>query len=91
MMKIPKQLKIGGHTYKIKEVENGELNDEANCGVVLREKGIILIDKKLIASEKEETLFHEILHVLNGELVETDVDWLAQGIYAVLKNNNLLR
>ena len=87
-MKIPKKLKIGGHIYKV-VFQKTALGDD--CGATERAKGIINIDGHLIDSEKEVTLFHEIFHCINAELPETEVDWLAQSVYAFLKLNNMLK
>ena len=86
-MKIPKTLKILAHTYKIEEVKS--LIDEGNQTSQL--ENTILISKDLEQTAKEETLFHEILHAINCQLEEKDVEFLAQTIYAVLKENNLLK
>ena len=86
-MKIPRKLKIGAHNYTIKEIdgiiESGNRNSE--------HRHSILLNKRLCQTEKETTLFHEILHAINNELNETDVEFLTQALYQVLKDNNLLR
>ena len=89
-MKIPKKLKIGGHIYKVVFQKQTDLA-ENDCGKTDRAKGIIAIDTNLIQSEKEATLIHEIIHIINAEYKEVEVDFLAQAIYAVLKENNLLK
>jgi len=83
-MKIPSKLKIGGHTYKVvfKEMEE-------DCGKADRYKGEIWIDEKLMQSEKEATLIHEILHILNGGLSEATVDGLSCQLHQVLTDNLL--
>jgi len=90
-LKLPTQLKIGGHTYKIQLIEESLLEDNETCGRIDRSKGLILIGKNLMQSEKEVTLFHEIIHGINGELKEELVDSLAQGIYQVLSDNKMLK
>ena len=74
-------MKIGIHKYRIvyKEMED--------CGEVDRTKNIISIKKDMSESEKLVTLWHEILHVINGELSETLVESLAQQLSSVLKEN----
>ena|SRR3990167_861374 len=90
-MQIPAKLKIGGHIYKV-ETRLGDDNlDVANCGRTNRDKGIIAINKSLMQSEREVTLFHEIFHCINNQLNEITSESLAQQIYAVLKNNNMLK
>ena len=87
-MKIPNKIKIGGHEYKIKY---HRMPDDQSCGVADYGKGTIYIDTELIKSEQERVFFHEALHIINHELTETDVDFLAQALYAFLKENKLLR
>ena len=89
-MKIPNKIKVGGHIYKIVFQKTTDLADNG-CGKIDRVKGVIFIDKDLIQSEKELTFFHEVIHSINTELKELEVDFLAQAIYAFLKDNNLLK
>lgn len=86
-MQIPKKLKIGGHIYKI-TLEDPE-NIENNCGLQNRARNTIKIRKDLPQSQIEETLIHEVLHAINGDLKEETVDFLAMAIYAILKDNKL--
>jgi uncharacterized beta-barrel protein YwiB (DUF1934 family) len=84
-MKIPNKLKILGHEVTV--IESDSLD---GSGEFDKEKMMITIYSKSAQSWKEETLIHEILHVINSELTEKDVDFLAQTLYAVIKDNNLL-
>ena len=79
------RIKIGGHIYKVLYVDLPA--DDA--GVVDKTKGIIFIDKNLTKSEKEATLIHEILHIINSELDHVILDSLAQQLHQVLKQNKL--
>lgn len=91
-MKLPKKLKIGGHTYKVdysKVLDNkmGE-TDFDNC--------IINISKDMVQSQKEATLIHEIFHALNTTIGETQLghsllDSLSEQFYQALSDNNLLK
>lgn len=90
-MKIPKELKIGGHTVTVdcsKELEgmSGE-SDTAN--------NKINICKTIKQSQKESTLIHEIFHFMNATLDDGDghriLDSLAEQLYQVLSDNKLLR
>lgn len=88
-MKLPRQLKIGGHKIKITLCDlpdgiNGEFS------TVLNE---IKIDSKLPDSQRAVTLLHEILHALNSEF-DKDIEHillesLSQQIYQVLTDNKL--
>ena len=86
-MEIPKKLKILAHEYAVRVVDG--MIDSGNHNT----EGIptILISSRLNQTQKEVTLFHEILHAINGEITERDVEFLAQTLYCVLKENNLLK
>ena len=75
-------LKIGAHTYTIiyKELED-------NDGLLLRDKQEIHISSKLQGTEQFCTLIHEILHVINNELGEKEIEYLAQAMTQVLLDN----
>ena len=91
-MKIPKQLKIGGHIVKI--IINQELdgkNGETNW-----KNNEIKICKTIPQSQKEATLIHEIFHILNTTIGENPdhhalIDSLSEQIYQVLSDNKLLK
>ena len=89
-MNIPNKVKIGGHIYKIVFEKESNLGTN-DCGKTDRTKGIITIDTDLIQSEKESTFFHEVLHVINNEYKEVEIDFLAMALYGFLKDNNLLK
>lgn len=82
-MKIPKKIKVGGHNYNVIFEKKTILEDDNNCGKVDREKGIMSIGIDLIQSEKEVTFFHEVIHIINTELDEKEVDYFAQAFYAL--------
>lgn len=86
-MIIPKELKIGAHTYEI-VVMDGFSDDGA---ITEGGRNIIFLNGSLNETVLEETLFHEIIHALNNGLKESDVEWIAQALYQVLKDNNLLK
>ena len=89
-MNIPKSLKIGGHTYKVEVTKDKNKIDDDSVGCLDRKTGTIYISEDLIQSEREATLLHEILHTLNGELTETFVEGLAQQLYQVLSDNQII-
>lgn len=93
-MKIPKELKIGGHIVKIIESKNLKSYE---CGYTDFDKNEILIHEKLSQSMKELTLIHEIFHFMNSE-IHSENSWshallesLSQQIYQVLKDNKFLK
>src|SRR3990167_2559903 len=88
-MKFPKQLKIGGHIYKVKIEKESNVAVSSACGKTEREKGEIYIKSDLMETEQMATLLHEILHVINGELSDSLVEALSQQLFQVLKDNDL--
>ena len=65
-MKIPKQLKIGAHIVKVREIEM--VDDVACSGDTQYVSGEIRINKELAQSRKESTLIHEAMHHINTTL-----------------------
>ncbi len=91
-MKIPKQIKIGGHIYKVVlEPDILETSQGNSCGTRDRTKGTIAINSSLIRTEQEAVLFHEILHTINNEMNEEQIELFAQALYQVFSDNKLLR
>jgi hypothetical protein len=60
------------------------------CGHTLRECNLIKINSKFNFLQRVLSLMHEILHLLNWEMSETQTEFLAGGIFQVLYENNLL-
>ena len=85
-MKIPNKIKILAHNYLVKEIDG--LADDGSLNWLEK---TILINKKLPQSRKEAVLFHEILHAINGEIDEKEVEFLTQTIYQILNENKLLK
>lgn len=84
------KIKIAALTYKIRYVDSSELPDN-EVGQICLETGSIKILKTLASDQKKVTLWHEILHALNGELSEEIVEFLAQAIYMILYDNPKLK
>jgi DNA-directed RNA polymerase delta subunit len=85
-MKIPKRLKIGAITYDIR------ISDKMKyAGIILRECNLIKIKKELSKQQREETFFHELVHAINWEMDEKEVELFAQALYQVFSKNNLLK
>lgn len=86
-MKIPNVLKIGGH-YITVNVTPDVPND--NCGQFDIKKNEILLHQDQKQTQLEASLIHEIIHALNISLHEEQVEFLAQGLYQVISDNNLV-
>lgn len=91
-MKIPEQLKIGGHIIRV----DASAEMEGLDGEFDTQKNLIRICAALPQSQKEATLIHEIFHALNVTMDDTNhfghalLASLSEQFYQVLKDNNLL-
>ena len=88
-MKIPNTLKVGGIYYNILMVDASDI--EARFAELDYQTNTIKIIRTLSQEQKEEALLHEIIHTLNSKMIETSVEFLAQGLYQVFTDNKLLR
>lgn len=86
-MKIPETIKVGGHKVRIERVM--QIEEGRSVGQWEPKKNLIMIDKSIPQSQMEVTLLHEIMHALNIALPEQDVEFLSQGLYQVLVDNQL--
>ena len=77
-----KELKIGGHKYKILFVDDLE-----DCGEFNNSTGTIKIKAGMPKSQTEETLLHEIIHACNPDLKEEVVGSLSMILYQVYRDN----
>ncbi len=90
-VKIPQKIKISTHEYSI-GYETHLSEDEGFRGVCNHRTQAIKIDPTLPPSRRDQTLLHEIGHIVSKVYVmdenEDNIDRLAQG-YAELLFNNL--
>ncbi|MCK9371003.1 hypothetical protein M0R04_13920 [Candidatus Dojkabacteria bacterium] len=92
-MKIPDQLKIGGHIVKVELIDLGESLD----GEFDSQKNRIALNSKLPPSQMEASLLHEILHACNAgfsgddSVIHVLMESISQQLYQVLKDNDLLK
>lgn len=94
-MTIPKQVKIGGHLYKILITKDPTLLEGA-LALIDEHLGMIYIDGASPQSVRESALIHEIFHALNGTLGDSElghalIESLSEQFYQVLSDNHLLR
>ena len=100
-MKIPKTLKVGGIVYKIIEKKMLDGEESKFSGVAKHRQAeikIALSDNEGMPYDRqkyEECFMHELLHcvddIYNNQAIEEKmIDRLSQGLYQVLKDNNLL-
>lgn len=81
-MNIPKKLKIGGIKYSVevvKELEN-------RCGE-FDIKNLALRIEKGKPEVMELTFLHEVLHAINNEIKEDTIEFYAQSLYQLIKDN----
>ena len=93
-MKIPKKVKVGGITYKVKEVDKiNRFNNyqSKTVGLWQPENAVIYLDKNLGKQVKEKFFLHELFHAIfehcNIEQAEDKVDLLSTALYMVIKDN----
>ena len=89
-VKIPRKVKIGAYDYTIKFVPN-LVYDHKLLGQSLSDKQEIRIEPKTTKQTNAVTLWHEIIHAINGvyscEIDESNTDRIAQGIAAILQSD----
>ena len=94
-MKIPKKLKIGGFIYNISIKKRMDDDGISNIGTHYQYRQKIWLDKDCHPQQQEETLIHEIIEAINSaneiKLEHSQISVLANQLYQVLKDNNLLR
>jgi len=93
MAKKPKKskpIKILGQYYRVsrRRYPNDGMLHYGNCDHLT---GVIGLNRDSRPSQAEQTLLHEIVHVIDSELClnlsEKQVTQLSAGLYAVLKDN----
>ncbi len=99
-MRIPKEIKYAGHTYKVKQPmiispKKGKKEKMSYYGEADFRKQVIKICKPDPHSQKEETLLHEIIHLVNHHnsirLKEDQIKYVSKDLYEILKTNKMLR
>jgi len=98
-MRIPKQLKVAGHIYKVKYpyIFREDPNLQGQSDLILKEIRLSDVTKsgaKIPMALVMNCLCHEILHCVdyeynNQSLEEDAVMRLANGLYQVLRDNRL--
>lgn len=65
-MICPKKVKIAGQTFSIEERDSKQdgLLNENNYGYTLDQGNLMVIDKSLALGKKQQTLLHEVMHVI---------------------------
>jgi len=88
---IPKSIKIGGKTYKVRFFNRDELRKNL-FGQIGLDAQEIRIDDSLHQEKVEQTITHEIIHgcehALGKDFNEETVTALGELLYQVLMDNN---
>jgi hypothetical protein len=91
-MKIPRTIRIGAYTYRVKM----EKPNEDNAAAVIRyDEGVIVITPETTETRIQELLLHEILHGCTrtatgrpqGTKEETLISLLAPALLATMQDN----
>ena len=82
IMAFPKELKINSLVYKI--ALSPQIEDEP---VMDNEKREIVINSNRSENQMWLALWHETFHLINNEYDEKEVEFLAQSVFRVLKEN----
>lgn len=96
LMEIPSQVKIGPFVYQVKQVELVSKDRPELIGEVKHDvQQVILIDNSLNPDKKQSVFLHELIHcvdvLMRIGLEEKQVEQLENGLYMVLKDNDLLK
>ena len=83
-MKIPKSVKIGGIVYKVDIVPMGD-----DLGQTDFRTSEIRISKDLNDNQKLASFIHEVIHCVNTQLTEEQVDYLALSLNQIIVDNKL--
>jgi len=90
IIKVPREIKIGTHTFKVK-LDPHLHADEEKYGQINYRTQEIRIWSDAPASTKNEALLHEIIHlaqhVYRVEITDQDIDRIAETIAQFLSDN----
>lgn len=83
MLTIPKEVKVGGLTYKVEIVK--EIDDNCVGKIFYKEQKIKILQAE--ADFMALTFMHEVLHAMNAEVNEIHTEFMAQALCQLLKDN----
>ena len=90
-MIIPKEIRIGSQTIKVSLIPQAHIDSDCNGGWANWEHNHLMIASDMPQERIEQVFIHEVLHFINVYLSEEQCTYLAEGIYAFLKDNKLLK
>ena len=83
-MTIPKKIKVGGLTYKVLIVDQIDGDDASG---ITDPKTLTIKIIKCHPNVMEQTFIHELLHAINFEKEQEEVEFLSMSLYQVIKDN----
>jgi len=90
VIKIPKQIQIGGHTYQV-FYKPYLSSDSGNRGRINHRKQVIHIEPENPISQQNVTILHEIIHftenIFSLNLTDEDTDRISEGLLQVLSDS----
>ena len=89
MIKLPKTIKVGAHTFKVIFVESSS-DINGNLAQMSYDENIIEISGSLSPSQQLTAFFHEICHAINVDFNETQCELIGNSFAQVLLDNKLL-
>lgn len=98
-MNIPERIKIGGFDWSIKSDANVTYEGQIH-GSTHNQTQTIFLDQDGTQQKREQTLLHEIMHAIwwqsglvkrftDHKMEEEVIDALSNGLYQVLKDNDI--
>lgn len=90
-MIIPNEIKIGTQIIKVTQLPRADIDSSCNGGWAKWEDNELIIASDVPQSRKEYTFFHEVLHFINVYFSEKEATYLAECLYGLLKDNDLLK
>ena len=90
VVKIPKQIQIGGHTYEV-FYKPYLSKDNGDRGVIKHRIQEIHIAPENPKSQRDVTIIHEIIHLMEFifafDLTEGDTERIAEGLFQVFSDS----
>jgi len=90
IIKVPRKVKMASHTYGIK-CDSRQSLSAGTCGLTRHIYQEIIMDPSWPLSQKNQTLLHEVMHLIERfwvvKLDDNDIDRIAEGLAVFLFDN----
>ena len=89
-IKVPKEIQIGGHTYKL--YFNEMVEKDGHYATLLHDSQEVWFCKGRPQTQMVQTFLHEMVHIISraycvSRLEERDIDLLSEGLMQLLVSN----